>query len=76
MRQVIIKLGEDGYWLAECPSLPGCISQGQSKKEAIESIQEAVEGLLKFYNKMEILYLKIIWNLLLWQYEQTPSPFW
>ena len=44
MRQVIIKPGEDGFWLAECPSLPGCISQGQSKKEAIKNIQEAIEG--------------------------------
>ena len=47
MRQIIIKPGEDGYWLAECPSLPGCISQGRSKKEAIENIQEAVEGYIE-----------------------------
>ena len=47
MRQIIIKLGEDGFWLAECPSLPGCISQGQSKKEAIKNIQEAVEGYIE-----------------------------
>lgn len=47
MRQIIIKPGEDGFWLAECPSLPGCISQGQSKKEAIKNIQEAVEGYIE-----------------------------
>ena len=47
MRQIIIKPGEDGFWLAECPSLPGCISQGQSKIEAIKNIQEAVEGYLE-----------------------------
>ena len=47
MRQIIIKPGEDGYWLAECPSLPGCISQGQSKKEAIKNIQEAVKGYIE-----------------------------
>ena len=47
MRQIIIKPGEDGLWLAECPSLPGCISQGQSKKEAIKNIQEAVEGYIE-----------------------------
>ena len=35
MRQVIIYAGEDGYWVAECPSLPGCISQGRTKEEAI-----------------------------------------
>ncbi|MDE0119514.1 MAG: type II toxin-antitoxin system HicB family antitoxin [Bdellovibrionales bacterium] len=47
MRQIIIKPGEDGFWLAECPSLPGCLSQGQSKKEAIKNIQEAVEGYIE-----------------------------
>ena len=44
MRQVIIYPGEDGYWVAECPSLPGCISQGISKEEAIVNIKEAIEG--------------------------------
>lgn len=44
MRQVIIYHGEDNYYVAECPSLPGCISQGKSKEEAIENIKEAVEG--------------------------------
>jgi len=47
MRQIIVKPGEDGFWLAECPSLSGCISQGQSKKEAIKNIQEAVEGYIE-----------------------------
>ena len=47
MRQVIIKPGEDGYWLAECPSLPGCISQGSSKTEVIKNIQEAIQGYLE-----------------------------
>jgi predicted RNase H-like HicB family nuclease len=44
MRQVIIYPGEDGYWVAECPSLPGCISQGETKEEAIENIKEAIEA--------------------------------
>ena len=47
MRQVIIKPGEDGFWIAECPSLPGCISQGKSKQEAIKNIREAIEGNLE-----------------------------
>lgn len=42
MRQVLIYQGEDGYWVAECPSLPGCISQGSSRQEAIINIQEAI----------------------------------
>ena len=44
MRQVIIHPGEDGYWVVECPSLPGCISQGKTKEEAIVNIKEAIRG--------------------------------
>jgi predicted RNase H-like HicB family nuclease len=44
MRQVIIYPGEDQYWVAECPSLPGCISQGQTREEAIGNIREAIQG--------------------------------
>ncbi len=44
MRQVVIYPGEDGYWVAECPSLPGCISQGRSREEAIVNIREAIQG--------------------------------
>jgi predicted RNase H-like HicB family nuclease len=43
MRQVIIYPGEDGYWIAQCPSLPPCISQGKTKEQAIANIQEAIE---------------------------------
>ena len=44
MRQVIIYSGEDGYWVAECLSLPGCISQGKTREEAITNIKEAIEA--------------------------------
>ena len=44
MRQVVIHPGEDGYWVVECPSLPGCISQGRSREEAIVNIREAILG--------------------------------
>jgi predicted RNase H-like HicB family nuclease len=44
MRQVLLYPGEDGYWVAECPSLPRCLSQGQTKEEALTSIREAIEG--------------------------------
>ena len=44
MRQVLIYPGEDGYWVAECPSLLGCISQGQTRQEAISNIREAIDG--------------------------------
>ncbi len=44
MRQVVIYPGEDNYWVAECPSLPGCISQGRTKEEAVANIREAIQG--------------------------------
>ena len=44
MRQVIVHPGEDQFWVAECPSLPGCISQGHTREEALENIKEAIEG--------------------------------
>ncbi len=42
MRQVILYRGEDGYWVVECPSLPGCISQGKTRDEAIRNIGDAI----------------------------------
>ncbi len=42
MRQVLLYPGEDGYWVVECPSLPGCISQGATKGEATRNIREAI----------------------------------
>jgi predicted RNase H-like HicB family nuclease len=44
MRQVILYPGEDGYWVAECYSLPGCVTQGQTKPQAIANMREAIEG--------------------------------
>ncbi|CAN5652165.1 hypothetical protein BH23CHL4_BH23CHL4_25800 [soil metagenome] len=43
MRQVIIYPDEDGMWIAECPSLPGCISQGASREDAVQNIRGAIE---------------------------------
>ena len=42
MREVVIYRGEDGYWVAEVPSLPGCVSQGKTKEEAIQNIKESI----------------------------------
>jgi predicted RNase H-like HicB family nuclease len=44
MRQVLIYPGESGFWVAECPSLPGCVSQGETKEAAIQNIREAIEA--------------------------------
>ena len=43
MRQVLVYSGEDGFWVAECPSLPGCISQGETKENVLKNIREAIE---------------------------------
>ena len=44
MRQVILYPGEDGFWVAEVPSLPDCISQGRTRKEALTNVKEAING--------------------------------
>lgn len=44
MRQVITYKDEDGYWIAECPSLKGCVSQGETKEIVLMNIKEAIFG--------------------------------
>jgi len=39
---VVLKQAEDGWIVAECPALPGCVSQGSDEKEALENIKEAI----------------------------------
>lgn len=41
--KIILKKGEDGYYTATVPSLPGCISQGKTEEEAKRNIKEAIE---------------------------------
>jgi len=40
---VILTKGEDGYIVVECPVLPGCVSQGKTREEALVNIREAIE---------------------------------
>ena len=40
--RVIIEQDEDGYFVAEVPAMPGCLSQGRTRTEAIENIKEAI----------------------------------
>ena len=40
--QVTIDRDEDGVWIAECPAIPGCASQGKTKEDALEAIREAI----------------------------------
>ncbi len=42
-RKVLLSQDEDGYFVVEVPSLPGCISQGETREEALEHIKEAIE---------------------------------
>jgi predicted RNase H-like HicB family nuclease len=44
MRQVFLHRCEDGYWVAECPSLAGCVSQGETREAAIANIREAIDA--------------------------------
>ena len=39
---VTIDRDEDGLWITQCPSIPGCVSQGQTKEEALDNIQDAI----------------------------------
>jgi len=43
---VTIDRDEDGTWVVECPSIPGCASQGMTKDEALENIQDAIHQCL------------------------------
>lgn len=45
--RVVIEQEEDGMFVAEVPSLPGCISQGSTRAEAVSNIHEAIEGYLE-----------------------------
>ncbi len=40
---VTIDRDEDGVWVVECPTIPGCISQGKTKAEAPENVKEAIK---------------------------------
>lgn len=44
-RQVLLYPGKDSFWVVECPCLPGCLSQGATKAEALNNIREAIESL-------------------------------
>ncbi len=44
---VIIDRDEDGVWIAECPAIPGCLSQGQTREEALANVKEAIAACLE-----------------------------
>ena len=49
--RIIIEEDEDGMFIAECHSLPGCISQGKTRKEALNNIKDAIKGYLESLKK-------------------------
>ena len=44
---VVLEQDEDGFWVAEVPAMPGCLSQGNTRDEALTNIREAIEGWLE-----------------------------
>ena len=44
---VTLDRDEDGVWIAECPSIPGCVSQGASKYDALKNLDEAIRACLE-----------------------------
>lgn len=43
---VTLEYSDDGWFVAECPALPGCVSQGKDEKEALDNIKEAITAWL------------------------------
>lgn len=49
--RIIIEQDEDGVFVAQCPTLPGCVSQGKTRQEAVENIKDAIKGYLESLEK-------------------------
>ena len=49
--RIIIEQDEDGAFVAECPSLPGCVSEGKTRQDALRNIKDAVKGYLERFKK-------------------------
>lgn len=49
--RVLIEQDEDGYFVAQVPALPGCISQGSTRTEALTNVQDAITGYLESLRK-------------------------
>jgi len=49
--RVYLEQDEDGVFVATCPALPGCVSQGLTRSEAIKNFREAIEGYLESLKK-------------------------
>ena len=59
--RVLVEQDEDGVFVANCPSLPGCVSQGSTRAEAVVNIKDAIAGYLESLRK---------------HHEPIPPPIW
>lgn len=60
--RVIIEQDEDGVFVVECPSLPGCVSQGKTRHEALANVKDAIEGYLESLRKHDEPVPPSIWE--------------
>jgi len=51
--RVLIEQDEDGYFVAEVPSLPGCVSQGDTREDALMNVREAIAGYIESLEEHE-----------------------
>ena len=49
--RILLEQDEDGIFIAECPALPGCVSQGKTRSEALKNIQDAIKGYIESLKK-------------------------
>jgi antitoxin HicB len=49
--RVILEIDEDGVFVAECPTLPGCVSEGKTREEALLNIKDAIQGYIESLEK-------------------------
>jgi predicted RNase H-like HicB family nuclease len=54
MRHVLLYQDEDGYWIAEEPSLPGCVSDGETIDEALHNIDDATDGYIASLGSVDV----------------------
>ena len=49
--RIVVEQDEDGKYVAECPTLPGCISEGEARQEVITNVKDAIEGYISSLKK-------------------------
>lgn len=54
MRQARVYQDEDGWWVVEVPSLPGCNTQGETREEAVENVKDAINGYVAVLKELDL----------------------